>query len=814
MIFQERLKILCMLAILTFALSVPLVSAAAEKADTGGTRPAGKTQETKEPALSQVIPSVVKLDEQLNDLKKQMVRISDLSSLKENLTRLADRENEISKRWSILASKESPGYNQFLDVRLELETEAGSLKKASESLTDRIEKVVAWRKKWSNENQKWTEWRIGNKKYMTISFVKRAFVEAQQTIDEALSLTSQEIQPLLETQQNVAKIQSRIQLLSVEMDALFGQEWETDFEESAPSFFSSSYFSQITGKGLWHKMVTASSSISWPDAGFFVTHGWIMLAHVLLALILSVGVFHRRDSLKQSEKWHFLATRPFSLGIFVGIIALVPFYSRSLPSWNFILSAPGAIAFSRLVGATTPEIRKRRLVYCLAALFILTKFFHMIQLAPPLFRLVVFFVALMGLFFCIRDGLVRPRHEDPVFYRWLPRLGAVVFLVILIAAAGGYSSFALRLFESSLRTVFLLLMFQMFLMLARGALEFAVSSKLSQKIPIIRNNAPAILPQAVRILDLLLGFILVSIILSFWGVYANPPEAVKGILSLGFTVGSLNITLGLIIGAAVLLYGSFIASWSIQALLLDEVLPKRQMDRGVQISITRLIHYALVLLGFILALMALGLEFTNLTILGGAFGVGLGFGLQAIVNNFASGLILLFERPVKIGDTIELADQWGVIKKLGLRATVVQTYDNAEIVVPNSDLITNQVTNWTLAERRIRLKFPVGVAYGSDVPLVMKILMECTEEHALVLKNPAPQVLFMGFGDSSLDFEVRVWIADFTNRRLVHSELHQEIDQRFRQSDVEIPFPQRDLHLRTMDKSVASSLKGETTQVD
>ena len=148
-----------------------------------------------------------------------------------------------------------------------------------------------------------------------------------------------------------------------------------------------------------------------------------------------------------------------------------------------------------------------------------------------------------------------------------------------------------------------------------------------------------------------------------------------------------------------------------------------------------------------------------------------------------------------------------MIKNLGLRATIVQTYDNAEIVVPNSDLVSNQVTNWTLAERRVRIKINVGVAYGSDISLVMQILMECAEEHELILKIPAPQVLFMGFGDSSLDFEIRVWVADFAHRRIVPSDMHQAIDRKFRESNIEIPFPQRDLHVRSMDEAVSSSLK-------
>ncbi len=222
---------------------------------------------------------------------------------------------------------------------------------------------------------------------------------------------------------------------------------------------------------------------------------------------------------------------------------------------------------------------------------------------------------------------------------------------------------------------------------------------------------------------------------------------------------------------------------------------------------SRLIHYCFILVGFLLAVTALGFTLTNLTILGGAIGVGIGFGLQAIVNNFASGIILLFERPIKVDDMIQVGDLPCKVKKIGLRATVVQSLDDAEIVVPNSDLITTQVTNWTLSARRMRLRIPVGVAYGSDVPLVMKILMECAEENKSVLRNPAPRVLFLTFGESSLDFELRIWIGDFANRRLVQSELNQEIDRRFRSAEIEIPFPQRDLHLRSIDESAASTLE-------
>jgi potassium efflux system protein len=213
-----------------------------------------------------------------------------------------------------------------------------------------------------------------------------------------------------------------------------------------------------------------------------------------------------------------------------------------------------------------------------------------------------------------------------------------------------------------------------------------------------------------------------------------------------------------------------------------------------------------VLIGFLLALAALGLDLQKITILAGALGVGIGFGLQTIVNNFVCGLILLFERPIKVGDLIQLDSEWAYIKKIGLRATIVETFDQAEVVVPNSDLIANKVTNWTLSSRLSRLTIPVGVAYGSDVPLVLQILKDCAEQHPLVTKIRPPQVLFMDFGESSLDFELRVFVEDVANRLQVMSELHQAIDRRFREAGVEIPFPQRDIHIRSPKPSASASV--------
>ena len=169
------------------------------------------------------------------------------------------------------------------------------------------------------------------------------------------------------------------------------------------------------------------------------------------------------------------------------------------------------------------------------------------------------------------------------------------------------------------------------------------------------------------------------------------------------------------------------------------------------------------------------------------------------MNNFVSGIILLFERPVRVGDTIEIGGQWAEIKSIGLRATAVRTFDQADVIIPNADLVTNQVTNWTLSNRQVRLIIPVGVAYGSDIPLVVKTLAACARDHDRVTSTMSPQVLFLSFGESSLDFELRVWIKDVDFRLTVRSDLHQAIDRKFREANIEIAFPQRDLHVRSVD---------------
>ncbi len=263
-----------------------------------------------------------------------------------------------------------------------------------------------------------------------------------------------------------------------------------------------------------------------------------------------------------------------------------------------------------------------------------------------------------------------------------------------------------------------------------------------------------------------------------------------------YQVGTMRFSLmGLIVAVLILLLTQAVSRiW--QHVFRKNILSQSGMEEGLQDSITTISVYAVWSVGILIALNAFGFNATSLTVVLGALGVGLGFGLQAIFNNFVSGIILLFERPIQVGDDIEVNGLWAQVRKINVRATVVQTYDNASIIIPNSDLISSQVTNWSFKDKRLRRNVAVGVAYGSDVELVRDTLLEVVDKTPRILKLPKPDVVFKDFGDSALIFMVRFWtrVEYFYS---VETDVRFAIDRLFRERNIEIAFPQQDIHIRS-----------------
>ncbi len=270
-------------------------------------------------------------------------------------------------------------------------------------------------------------------------------------------------------------------------------------------------------------------------------------------------------------------------------------------------------------------------------------------------------------------------------------------------------------------------------------------------------------------------------------------------------LGGTEFTLWKVLYLIILVVLLFSVTGKVKRWIVDRLLAESKIDVGVREAMGSIGRYVTIVIGLLIILQTVGIDLTTLNVLAGAVGIGVGFGLQNIANNFISGLIILFERPIKVGDRIEVGPVEGDVTTIGLRSTTVITNDDIAIIVPNSKFISENVVNWSHTERKIRFKIPVSVSYDSDVRLVEKLLLEVARENPHVMEDPPPAVRFIEFGDSGLKFELRAWTTRLIHRKgRMFSELNFSIHDKFREHGISIPYPQRDLHLR--DGSIRVSL--------
>lgn len=273
-----------------------------------------------------------------------------------------------------------------------------------------------------------------------------------------------------------------------------------------------------------------------------------------------------------------------------------------------------------------------------------------------------------------------------------------------------------------------------------------------------------------------------------------------------FKLGESTVTIKTILLLVVSVVLLFTVTSLIHRFLVKKVFPRYNVNVGVSQSIATIVRYVIIIIGLYIILQSTGIDLSSIGILLGALGVGIGFGLQNITSNFISGIIILFERPVKVGDRIEVGELEGNIASISARATIVITNDNIAVIVPNSDFINSKVVNWSYNDEEVRVRMKVGVSYNEDPELIRRLLIDIALKHEGVLSTPEPIVVFEGFGDSSLDFTLMVWTRDYIARaRLLKSDLYFEIFRAFKERNIEIPFPQRDLHLRSSFEKPAES---------
>jgi small-conductance mechanosensitive channel len=391
--------------------------------------------------------------------------------------------------------------------------------------------------------------------------------------------------------------------------------------------------------------------------------------------------------------------------------------------------------------------------------------------------------------------------------RWLNaalRAGQVgIGALVLSFAANLFGNVALARFltEGILLPVYLAVLVGAASLILEGAIVIALRTDTAQKLAMVRDHGPLVRRRLLQLVRVAAVGTWALVILRLFSLLGPLVALLQTLLGASIRVGTIAISLGDIVGFGLVVWLSFVVSRFVRFILDEDILPHMPLPRGVPAAASKAVHYVILLVGFFLAIGAAGIDLSRFVVLGGALGVGVGFGLQSVVNNFVSGLILLFERPIQVGDRVQVGDLTGDVRHIGIRATIVKTREGSEVIVPNANLVSKEVINWTLSDPRRRITVPVGVAYGTDPERVIDLLVRAARENSDILENPAPTTLFLGFGESSLDFSLRAWTAQSTNYRRVQSELTLAVNAALVEAGIEIPFPQRDLHVRSADSS-------------
>ena len=753
-----------------------------------------------EPKLSEIIPLSAVLSARLVRLENIKLDLPDFAAIEKDYSEIDKRINAVSKKLESLRAMRAEQNVRDISLNMSFAYEKVRLNKINLPLEMAIENLDAWGREWQAEKQRWKDWQSSSLfKDRSYNQIRTTFDKAASTIDAALAFISLQMEPLLATQTIGARLKTKIDGLDAEMTVLQGEKIQREpLLGKTPPMYSLDYYAQFN-RDLWSVALEKLKFLPRPGEEFFKLHALVLGALVFVLLMVFALIYSKRRAFAESENWSFVADRPFATALFVTtLIAIVQmqFWDSTPNMVRVFFLVTGSISCLRLLVKVLQSRWAKKVSCGVMSLFAVSAVLNMLDLPSPIFNLFILVTSVVILAFALKLASECSLSESGPYPLWGSRMLALWFAVILIAQILGDTGFAYSMFVNSVASMAFTALFVLFIYLLRGGIHWAFFSSPLWQVKLLRSDAQKNERKAQFIVEAVITlFLILPAILYIWNLFDSYPDALSGLFSPGFELGGQRFTIGLIITALAVLYGSFYASQIAPKILLDEQILGRHMDRGARGSIGHLIRYLIIFIGLLLTFTLLGFSLTNVTIILSALGVGIGFGLQGIVNNFVSGLILLFERPIREGDTIVIGEQWAQVKQIGMRATIIETFDKSEMVIPNSDMINNHVTNWTLSNRQVRLSVPVGVDYGSDVPLVGGTLLACASDNSFVMKSPAPEVLFLSLGESSLDFKLRVWLADADDLLTVKSQLYHEILKRFREKGITIPFPQRDLHL-------------------
>jgi small-conductance mechanosensitive channel len=540
--------------------------------------------------------------------------------------------------------------------------------------------------------------------------------------------------------------------------------------------------------------------------------------HLVLSLLLLGLMFFLRH---RGRRWAAEDTPPVaSAGILAYPISATMLIALAFGPWLYpaapievfrlgFLVLP--LPLVRLLRSVMP-VNLRPVLYGLAALYFVDMLGALLLGDSLLHRLLLFgitLLALPGFLWAFRRGGPCATAQQAAGWRlplWIRWVAVALLGISLVGNLLGNFSLAELLAAGTIRSAYMATLALGIVLVLEGAWRELLHTAQAARLRIVRMHEELLIRRGARLIRVAFLALWVLTSLGLFGVLEPLAAGLLAALRWRWILGTVDISLGDVLGFVAVLGISFLLSRLIRFVLDEGLLPILDLPRGVPAALSTGAHYLILVFGFYLALGAAGVDLTKFTLLAGALGVGVGFGLQNLVNNFISGIMLLFERPINPGDTIEVGARAGEVMRIGIRSTTLRTFEGADVIIPNATLISQEVVNWTLTDRIRRVEIPVGAAYGSDPQQVMQALLAVLAKYPDVLPWPKPMALFQGMGDSALNFVLRFWTGNFDGWVVLRSDVTTSVYTALREAGIEVPFPQRDLHLRSVGPGVSRVL--------
>jgi potassium-dependent mechanosensitive channel len=511
-------------------------------------------------------------------------------------------------------------------------------------------------------------------------------------------------------------------------------------------------------------------------------------------------------------------SHPVSAGMLVALSATSWLVPRAPAAFLELVGLAMLPAFLSMVrNLLAPEVRAP--LYGFTALFAVARVGALLpeySLPGRLVMLVVGGVGLVGAVLLLRRGarwtaaVSRPRRRAKV--RVAVGVLAVLLAAGLVTTVIGNVSLGHLLVQASLSTVMIALLLAAASRVLQALVVGALRMPEFRRVFVEPGEAEKVAERGSSFIDLVAVLLWMIGVLRVFRIDGIVKDALVAVLTARLRFGGLDLSLGDVVAFGVTLWLSVMLARVLRVLLEARLDKDARVQAGVAVAISKTVAYVVVGFGFLVAILASGMDVTRFTVILGTLSVGIGFGLQNVVNNFVSGLILLYERPIRVGDVIDVGTAVGTVSHIGIRSSTLKTFQGAEVVVPNSNLVSNQLTNWTLSDQVRRVEIDVGVAYGSDVGRVQGLLLDAAKGNVDVLSRPEPLALFTGFGDSALSFQLRFWTDRFDRHVGIASEVRTAIVAKLDGAGISIPFPQRDLHVVSVDEAAARALRSDETK--